>query len=123
MSTLAIVLVALGVLLALLVFGGLGASARRRRLDAARLRTELEEANRALALARAQDRGWERSGLEAAARGAFAARSALPIRELQLVQVVDRPGTEEDRAVFRVLTDDGPDEVELVRHGDAWRPR
>ena len=42
------------------------------------------------------------------------------VRELLLVQVVDRPGTEEDQALFRVVTDAGSEEILLVRHGDTW---
>jgi len=80
----------------------------------------VREADQALALARAGDRGWERAVLEAAAREAFAARSPAEVRELLLMQVVDRPGTEEDQALFRVVTDVGSEEILLVRHGDAW---
>ena len=42
------------------------------------------------------------------------------MRDLHLVQVVDRPGTEEDQAVFRVVTDHGSEYVHLHRHGDQW---
>ena len=69
---------------------------------------------------RPEDRGWERGALEAAARAAFAARSPVEVRELLLIQVVDRPGTEEDQALFRVVTDVGSEEILLVRNGDAW---
>lgn len=120
MSTLAIILVAIAGLVLVLFVGGLVVAERRRRMLAAGLEAQLEEANRALAQAHAQDKGWERAGLEDAARAAFASGSSEPIRELQLVQVVDRPGTDEDRAVFRVLTEDGTHEVQLSRHGDHW---
>ena len=36
------------------------------------------------------------------------------------MQVVDRPGTDEDQAVFRVITDDGSEDLVLARRGDAW---
>lgn len=120
MSTLAIVLIVVGALLLVLILGGLIVVNRRRRLDASKLQAQLEEANEALAQAHAQDKGWERGGLEAAVRDVFATRSPQAVRELQLVQVVDRPGTDEDRAVFRVVTDDGAHEVELTRRGDSW---
>ena len=58
--------------------------------------------------------------MEAAAREAFAARSPAEVRELLLVQVVDRPGTEEDQALFRVVTDAGSEEILLVRHDGTW---
>lgn len=120
MSTLAIVLIVLVALVVLLVVGGIIASGRRRQADEAGLRAELALANEALAQAHAQDKGWERVGLEQAARDAFARRSDAEIRELHLVQVVDRPGTEEDQAVFRVVTDRGAEHVHLHRRGDAW---
>ena len=43
--------------------------------------------------------------------------------DLQLVQVVDKPGTEDDQAVFRVVTDHGSEHLHLDRHGDTWVPR
>ena len=36
------------------------------------------------------------------------------------MRVVDRPGTEEDQALFRVITDVGSEEILLVRHGGSW---
>lgn len=120
MSVFAIIVVVVLVLLILLIVGGLVASTRRHHAESGDLHATLQEADRALALARAEDRGWERGALEAAAREAFAARSLAEVRELLLVQVVDRPGTEEDQALFRVVTDAGSEEILLVRQGDAW---
>jgi hypothetical protein len=118
------IIIAVVVLLVLVLgIGGYIATGRRQRADEAKLPDELEAANQALALARASDKGWERSVLDAACRAAFADRSAAEIRELQLVQVVDKPGTEEDQAVFRVVTDHGSEYLHLDRHGDAWVPR
>jgi type II secretory pathway pseudopilin PulG len=119
-SVLAIVIIVIAVLLVGLMVGGLAASARRHREEESELRTTLLEADRALAQARAEDHGWERTALESAARGAFAERSPAHVRELLLVQVVDRPGIEEDQAVFRVVTDAGSEEIVLLRHGDGW---
>ena len=99
---------------------GLIANERRSRDREDETRSAAREADQVLAQARASDRGWERSLLEAAAREAFAARSPAEVRELLLVQVVDRPGTEEDQALFRVVTDAGSEEILLVRHGDTW---
>ena len=123
MSALEIVVIVVFVLVVVLIVGGYVATGRRARADDAALRDELEAANRALALAHAQDKGWERSLLEEAARTAFADRSHAPVRELQLVQVVDKPGTEQDQAVFRVVTDHGEEYLHLDRHGDAWVAR
>jgi hypothetical protein len=122
-NALEIVVIVIVLLVLLLGIGGYLASGRRQRADQASLDRELEAANEALALARASDKGWERSILDEACRAAFADRSTAEIRELQLVQVVDKPGTEEDQAVFRVVTDHGSEYLHLDRHGDAWVPR
>ena len=120
MSTLAVIVIVIVVLLVLLIVGGLIANERRTRDREDETRRAAREADQVLAQARASDRGWERSLLEAAAREAFAARSPAEVLELLLVQVVDRPGTEEDQALFRVVTDAGSEEILLVRHGDTW---
>ena len=120
MSTFAVIVIVIVVLLVLLIVGGLIANERRNRDREDETRRAAREADQVLAQARASDRGWERSLLEAAAREAFAARSPAEVRELLLVQVVDRPGTEEDQALFRVVTDAGSEEILLVRHGDTW---
>jgi hypothetical protein len=122
-NTLEIVIVVVVLLVIVLAVGGVVATGRRQRRDDPALRAELEAANEALALARASDKGWERSLLEEACRAAFADRSAAEIRDLQLVQVVDKPGTEEDQAVFRVVTDHGAEYLHLDRHGDTWVAR
>ena len=123
MTTLEIVILAVILVIAALVVGGFVASGRRQRADEPGRRTELEAANQALAMARAEDRGWERSLLEEACRAAFAERSPAEIRELELVQVVDRPGKEEDQAVFRIVTEHGSEYLHLDRRGDAWVAR
>ena len=104
MSVLGIVLIAVAVVVLVLVVGGIVISRRRAEAEEERLRRELEEANLALASAHAEDKGWHRDRLEQAAREAFAERSGADVRELQLVQVVDRPGKDDDQAVFRVIT-------------------
>jgi hypothetical protein len=121
-STFAIIIIVVVAVLVLLIVGGTVANGRRSRGEVGDMRATLLEADHALALARAEDRGWERSALEAAAREAFAARSPVDVRELQLLKVVDRPGTEDDQALFRVITDVGSEELLLARHGDVWRP-
>jgi hypothetical protein len=122
-SALEIIILVIVLLVVVLVIGGIVASGRRQRADDPALRTELEAVNEALALAHATDKGWERSLLEEAVRAAFAQRSDAEIRELQLVQVVDKPGTEDDQAVFRVVTDHGSEHLHLDRHGDTWVAR
>jgi hypothetical protein len=121
-SVIAIIIIVVVLLLVLLIVGGLVANARRARGGEDQLLAALHEADRALALARAEDRGWHREAMEAAARTAFAARSPAEVRELLLLQVVDRPGTEEDQALFRVVTDAGSEEILCVRDPDGgWR--
>ena len=120
MSAIAIIVIVVVVLLVLLVVGGIIANGRRARDQEDETLSAVREADQALALARASDRGWERAVLEAAAREAFAARSPAEVRELLLMRVVDRPGTEEDQALFRVVTDVGSEEILLVRHGGEW---
>ena len=115
-----IVLVVLGAFLLLALLGALATTVRSRR-RAGRFGTRLDEVDRSLADARATDRGWERGRLEAAARGAFqAARPGAEIRELTLVQVLDRPGTEDDKAVFRVVAADAQARVTLGRVDGEW---
>jgi hypothetical protein len=120
-STLAVIIVAVVLLLILLAIGGMFANARRRRAGAAGFDASLDDVNRQLAAAHAQDKGWEPSALNAAARRAFAEqRVADEIREEALVAVIDRPGTDEDRAVFRFVTDAGTFLLTLGRKGGDW---
>ena len=115
-----VVLVVVGVMVVLFV-GGYIANARIRRERGDTLAQRIAEADHHLAAARAEDRGWDPALLEAAARAAFSARQpALTIESLDLVQVVDRPGTDEDRALMRVTHAAGAEEIELQRTGDRW---
>lgn len=121
MSTLAIVLLAVVGLFVLMALGGAVATGRRRRRLEPRLEASLQEVNRRLAAARAEDRGWERGPLEAAALRAFAElRPGAEVREHVLVQVLDRPGTDEDKAVFRLQTDQGTLDLRMGRRDGAW---
>ena len=65
-------------------------------------RAQLEQANHDLAEAAAADRGWDRETLEGAARRIYAEQRGAEPAELLLVEVLDRPGTDEDFAVFHV---------------------
>lgn len=114
----AIVVVAILVVLLVLFIGGYVVLGRRRVASETELKHRIEAADAALADARAEDKGWERGTIEAAARAAIAPREA---RELHLVQVVDKPGTDADQAVFRVVLQDGAEEtVTLGRRDGAW---
>jgi hypothetical protein len=117
----AIVLIVLFVVIVVLALGGLVASSRRAHAREAMLRRQIGAANEALALARAVDQGWDRDALDIAARAAFAERHpGLPIDALLLVQVVDRPGIDEDEAVFRVQSGERETSITLGRREGEW---
>jgi hypothetical protein len=117
----AIVLGVFVLLVILLAVGG--AIARKRQLERTQGRFDehLAEVNRDLAAAHAQDRGWARDTLEAAAQAAWAAeRPSTPADALTLVQIVDRPGTEDDKAVFEVTSGAKVERLTLGRRDGAW---
>jgi hypothetical protein len=118
-----ILLVALAAVTLLLALGGGIAVSRRRRRDAPTFEALLDDANRALAAAHAEDKGWEPSALQDAARAEFAReRAGVEVHDMTLVQVVDRPGVEDDEAVFRFETaDGGVHHLTLQRTADGWR--
>ena len=110
------------ILAVLLVLAVGGAFARRRQLAASqgRFDANLLGVNRDLAAAHAEDRGWERSSLEDAARRAYAGeRDGADPGELELMQVVDRPGTDEDKAIFRAGPG-GRERLTLGRRDGQW---
>lgn len=114
---LTIVIVVVVLLVAVLAIGGYVAQGRRNAAEEAALHERAQLADQHLARAHAEDKGWERSTLEAAAREAYAERH--PGREparLMLVQVVDRPGTDQDEAVF----DADGERLVLGRRDGAW---
>jgi hypothetical protein len=122
MSTVGIVVLALFGAIALLTLIGAAGATRRRRAGHERFHASLGEVDRALATALADDRGWEPAGLEAAARGEFAQRRpGASIEQLELIQVIDRPGTDDDLAVFRILVAGAsPAQLTLGRRGGEW---
>ena len=116
MDTILIVVIVVVVLLSALFIGGYIAKGRRNDAEAPGLRARVQEADQHLARAHAEDKGWERSGLEAAARSAFAERHGREPAALHLVQVVDMPGIEKDEAVFEA---DG-ERLVLGREHERW---
>jgi hypothetical protein len=118
-SALATVLIVLAVIVLALVVGGYVAVARRTGARDPELREQLKRAERELAQAHAADKGWDRATLEAAARAAAEQRFGA-VKALRLVQVIDKPGTDADQAVFRVETDDGEHAITLGRSGGLW---
>jgi hypothetical protein len=121
MGALEIVIIAVVAAFGLLALGGAAAARRRREQGERHFRALIADANRDLASARAQDHGWDPQRMEAAARAAFSERRpGESISSLALVQVVDPPGTDEDKAVFQVAAGDGTHRLTLGRRGDDW---
>ena len=121
MSTGLLILLIVLAVIVLLAAGG--ALAQRRRLARNRgvFEASLEQVNADLAEARAEDRGWDRELLEAAARDAYAReRPGGGEPALTLVRVLDRPGTDDDQAVFRVGDARSRERLTLGRQGGAW---
>ncbi len=121
-STLAIVLIAGGAVIALfLLLGFLGTRARDRS-QAGSWEEHVRAADAAFAQAAAADRGWHRESMDAAARAALEEhRPGWRYNDLHLVLVDDRPGIEEDRAHFMAVGDGGDEaRVVLCRTGDRW---
>jgi type II secretory pathway pseudopilin PulG len=120
-NTLEIVILVVLAILGLLALGGAVAQRRRLRATEAQFRAQVEQANQDLAEAHAADNGWEPARVEEAARRAFAERHpGAEITSMALVQVIDKPGTDEDKAVFRVESPQGEHTVVLGRTGDQW---
>jgi hypothetical protein len=117
-----VVLVVIGALLLLALLGSVSAS-RRNRAGAQRFTESLTAADRQLAVAHAADRGWERATLEAAARAGFGEhRPGVEVERLELLRVLDEPGTDQDLAVFRVVAagGGGASHVTLGRRDGEW---
>jgi Tfp pilus assembly protein PilX len=104
------------VVLALLAVGGILARMRQLRRSRPAFERSLEQVNRDLAAAAAQDRGWDRATLEDAARRIYATERGGEPPELLLVEIRDRPGTDEDQAVFRC----GGERLTLGRRDGEW---
>jgi hypothetical protein len=121
-STLAIILIVVGVLVAVaLLLGILGIRARNRR-QASTWAEHVRTADAALEQARASDRGWHREVMEGVARSAIEQeRPGWGYRDLHLVLVDDKPGVEEDRAHFVAVDESGTEaRVILGRRQGDW---
>jgi hypothetical protein len=106
--------------LVVLAAGGMIARLIYTRRNDSRFRAQLEKANHDLAEAAAQDRGWDRETLEAAARRIRAEQRGSEPSELMLVEVIDRPGTDQDLAVFQCVTEGERETLTLGRRDGEW---
>jgi hypothetical protein len=115
-SVLAIVLIVLFALIVIFFLGGYAVA--KRRANRPGWEADVRAADNALEQARAQDRGWDRQLIEAAARrGLSQERPGFEPDSLHLILVDDRPGVEEDRA--HVMATGGDARVRLVLARDA----
>jgi hypothetical protein len=112
-------LIILIVAIVVLAVGGVIARTQQLKRTRPAFERSLTNADHDLAAAAAADRGWDRAKLEAAARAAYAARHGGEPDSLTLVEVLDRPGTDEDEAVFEA----GGHRLVLGRRGDDWSAR
>jgi hypothetical protein len=120
-DTLEIVIIAVVAVFGLLALGGARAARRRHDATEAQFRARIEQANRDLAAAHAADKGWERERVEAAVLQAFAEqRPGVEPTSIELLQVIDPPGTDQDKAVFRVHESERSHRLTLGRRGDDW---
>ena len=119
---LVIVIAVLVVLIVLLAIGGWFVVRRHARAQEPGFAARVDEADRRLAAAHAEDKGWDPDALREAAARLFAEqRPGVAVRDMHLVQVEDPPGIEQDRAVFRFETEDGAvHHLTLGRTGDGW---
>jgi hypothetical protein len=117
-----LIVVIVVVVFAVLIVGGI--FARNRQLARSRPAFEraLAQVDRDLADAAASDRGWDRSLLETAARRISAEQFGSEPDELQLIEVIDRPGTDEDQAVFDVSAAGTHHRLVLGRRDGDWVP-
>ena len=109
-------LIILIVVIVVLAVGGIIARTQQLKRSRPAFERTLEQVNRDLAAAAASDRGWDRVTLEDAARRIYASEHGGEPAELTLVEVRDRPGTDQDQAVFRC----GDTELTLGRRDGQW---
>jgi Tfp pilus assembly protein PilX len=104
------------IVVAVLAIGGIIARIVQLRRSRPAFERSLEKVNRELAAAAAHDRGWDRTTLEEAARRIYASERGGEPPDLLLVEIRDRPGTDDDQAVFRC----GSERLTLGRRDGEW---
>ena len=110
------------VVLILMAIGGYFANRRRLTHTRPAFEARLAKVNQDLAAALAEDRGWQPERLEEAARAAWAQQRPHEEPEaVTLYEVLDRPGKQEDKAVFQFRSGGREHLLTLGRSGDEWR--
>jgi len=110
------------IVLAVLAIGGVIARSRQLARSRPAFERALAHVDQDLAAAAASDRGWDRELLETAARRICAEQYGAEPEELTLIEVIDRPGTEDDQAVFTATTGGKEQRVVLGRREGDWVP-
>jgi hypothetical protein len=114
-----IILIIIGVVLVLAVLFFVGGYVARqgRNKDWSKNVAQAEEA---LELAWAADKGWDREVLHRSAREALGShKPGFEYTDVHLVVVEDRPGVEEDKAQLVAVGEDGEAKVVLARTADG----
>lgn len=120
MSTLGVIAIVFGVLVVALAVGGAIATRRRAPSDS-EFHAHLDDVNRQLAMAHAQDKGWDPAIVASAARAAFAEKHpGVEIESLTLAAVLDKPGTDQDEAVYSVRAGGDEHRLTLGRRAGEW---
>jgi hypothetical protein len=108
------------VVLVLLIVGGVIARTRQLARTRPAFERSLAQVERDLVAAAAADRGWDRELLETAARRIGAEQLGSEPDQLTLVEVLDRPGTDQDEAVFEYSTGGARHRLVLGRRDGEW---
>jgi uncharacterized Ntn-hydrolase superfamily protein len=104
----------------LLAAGGIIARTQQLKRSRPAFERNLAQVERDLVAAAAADRGWDREHLEAAARRIVAQQLGSEPEELTLIEVLDRPGTDQDEAVFDVRAGGQRHRLVLGRRDGDW---
>ena len=110
------------VVLILLAAGGVLARSQQLKRSRPAFERNLAQVERDLVAAAAADRGWDRQHLEAAARRIGTEQLGSEPEELTLIEVLDRPGTDQDEAVFDVRAGGQRHRLVLGRKDGDWIP-
>jgi hypothetical protein len=108
------------VVLIVLAAGGIIARSQQLKRSRPAFERNLAQVERDLVAAAAADRGWDREHLEAAARRIGTEQLGSEPEELTLIEVLDRPGTDEDEAVFDVRAGGQRHRLVLGRKDGDW---